>query len=70
MTAVKPKPSHPWNSSIAKETKIARLRGEISALRREIRAKEDEIKSLQARSKPRSLDDRDTIGGTDGRRNA
>jgi hypothetical protein len=49
MTVVKPKPSHPWNSHISIETCIARIRGEIEKLREEIKAKQAEIRELQAR---------------------
>jgi len=49
MTVVKPKPSHPWNSHISIETRIARIRGEIEKLREEIKAKQAEIRELQER---------------------
>jgi hypothetical protein len=49
VTVVKPKPSHPWNSHISIETRIARIRGEIEKLREEIKAKTSEIRELQAR---------------------
>jgi hypothetical protein len=49
VTVVKPKPSHPWNSHISIETRIARIRGEIAKLREEIKAKTADIRELQAR---------------------
>jgi len=49
VTVVKPKPSHPWNSHISIETRIARIRGEIAKLREEIKSKTAEIRELQAR---------------------
>lgn len=51
MSAVKPKPNHPWNNAISDMVRIANLRKEVSELRQSIKAKEAEIASIKARNK-------------------
>jgi len=49
VTVVKPKQSHPWNASISRDVHVTKLKAEIEDLRKQLKAKDAEIKLLRAK---------------------